>query len=56
MLAARSVAGRQDACDAVAAVAALAQQRLGMRPAAAILECLCGAANSLDPYSSYLTP
>jgi carboxyl-terminal processing protease len=55
-LAARTVETRQDACDAVAGLAALAQQRLGMRPVAAILECLCGAANSLDPYSSYLTP
>ena len=55
-LAARTVATRQDACDAVAALAALAQQRLEMRPTAAILECLCGAANGLDPYSSYLTP
>ncbi len=55
-LAARTVASRQDACDAVSAVAALARQRLEMRPAAAILEFLCGAANGLDTYSTYLTP
>ena len=56
MLAARTVASRQDARDAVAAVAALAEQRLEMRPTAAVLEYLCGAANGLDPYSAYLTP
>ena len=55
-LAARTVSTRQDACDAVAALATLAQQRLEMRPAATILECLCGAADGLDPYSTYLTP
>jgi carboxyl-terminal processing protease len=34
----------------------LAQQRLGLTPTVVIVEYLCGAANSLDPYSSYLTP
>ncbi len=40
----------------MAAVAATAQQRLEMRPTAAILEYLCGTANGLDPYSTYLSP
>jgi len=51
----RIVARRADACEAVAMAAQLAQQRLGLAPAAAIWEYLCGAANALDPYSAYLT-
>ena len=47
--------GRQQASEAVAAAAALAQRRVEIRPTAAILEFVCGATNSLDPYSSYLT-
>ena len=46
---------RQQAYGAVAAAAALAQRRVEIRPTAAILEFVCGATNSLDPYSSYLT-
>ncbi len=53
---ARSIATRGDAHDAVAAAAQLAQQRLEIAPAAVILEYLCGATNSLDTYSAYLTP
>jgi carboxyl-terminal processing protease len=56
MLASRAVASREDARDTAAAVAALAQQRLEMRPTAVVLEYLCGATNGLDPYSAYLTP
>ncbi len=55
-LSARTVSTRQDVCDAVAALATLAQQRLEMRSTATILECLCGTADGLDPYSTYLTP
>jgi carboxyl-terminal processing protease len=47
---------RNDARQAVRAVAELAQQRLGVSPAAVVFEYLCGATNSLDPYSSFLTP
>ena len=54
-LAGRAIASRQQACEAVAAAAALAQRRVEIRPTAAILEFICGATNSLDPYSSYLT-
>ena len=50
------VSSRDDARDAVAAAARLAEQRLGMSPSRGLLECLCGATNSLDPYSAYLTP
>jgi len=56
VLAARPVASRADVRDAVAAAAALAQQRIGIAPGAVAMEYLCGAANSLDPYSTFLTP
>ena len=56
MLATRTINNRTDAGEAVAAVAALAERRLELRPTAAVLEYLCGAANGLDPYSAYLTP
>lgn len=52
----RVVASRQDATAAVATAARLAEQRLGIRPTAVVLEYLCGATNSLDPYSAFLTP
>ena len=47
---------RKDACHAVSRVAQLAKQRLGVAPAAVVLEYTCGAAGLLDPYSAYLTP
>jgi carboxyl-terminal processing protease len=56
MLATRTINSRTDAGEAVAAVAALAERRLELRPTAAVLEYMCGAANGLDPYSAYLTP
>jgi carboxyl-terminal processing protease len=56
LLAARPIETRNDARDAVIAAAALGQQRLGIRPSATVMEYLCGAANCLDPYSTYLTP
>ncbi len=52
----RSVAGRIEARDSAVAAANLAQQRLGLAPTVVVLEYLCGATNSLDPYSAYLTP
>jgi carboxyl-terminal processing protease len=52
----RTVNSREDARDAVAAVAQLAQQRWQIDPVAIVLEYLCGATNALDPYSTYLTP
>jgi carboxyl-terminal processing protease len=55
-MAACVVTTRDNARDAVAAAAQLAQQRLGIRPTAVVLEYLCGATNSLDSYSAYLTP
>jgi len=52
----RVISTRQDARDAVAVAAELARQRLAVNPTAVVLEYLCGATNSLDPYSAYLTP
>ena len=56
MVGSRTIGNRDDARDAVAAAARLAQQRLEIAPAVVVLEYLCGATNSLDPYSAYLTP
>lgn len=55
-LAQRSVASRTEARDSAVVAANLAQQRLGLAPTIVILEYLCGATNSLDPYSAFLTP
>ncbi len=55
-LSARTVANRGDARDCVVVAANLAQQRLGLPATIVILEYLCGATNSLDPYSTFLTP
>jgi len=52
----RVVVSRTDAYDAVADAAHLAEARLKVPPTAVVLEYLCGAANTLDPYSAYLTP
>lgn len=49
-------ATRAEACQSVAAAAALAQRRLGVSPVAVVLEYASAAAASLDPYSAYLTP
>ncbi|MBN2296690.1 MAG: S41 family peptidase [Pirellulales bacterium] len=42
--------------EAVAVAAGMAHRRLGIRPTSVVLEYLCGATNSLDVYSAYLTP
>jgi carboxyl-terminal processing protease len=55
-LAPRNIANRNDARDCVVVAANLAQERLGLSPTVVILEYLCGATNSLDPYSTFLTP
>ncbi|MHC4401810.1 MAG: S41 family peptidase [Planctomycetota bacterium] len=50
------IQSRADARDAVATAAGLADSRLGIRPNVVVLEYTCGAAGSLDVYSTYLTP
>lgn len=52
----RPIGTRNDARDAVAWAAQLAQSRLGISPSAVVLEYMCGATNALDVYSAYLTP
>jgi len=56
LLAERPVASRDEARDAVISAVSLARQQLGVPPTAVVMEYLCGAAGSLDPYSTYLTP
>ena len=50
------VESRYAAREAVAAAARLAERLLQISPTAVVLEYLCGATNTLDPYSAYLTP
>ena len=56
LMASEVVPSREAAADLVFRVADLARERLGVEPVAVILECMCGATNSLDTYSTYLTP
>jgi carboxyl-terminal processing protease len=55
-IAARSIQSRGDACQTAAVVASLTHDRLGSEANAVVMEFVCAAANSLDPYSAYLTP
>ncbi len=45
-----------NAREAVSIAAGMAHRRLGISPTSVVLEYLCGATNSLDVYSAYLTP
>lgn len=54
-LRARPIDTRHDARDAVLYAARFAEAQLGLSPTAVILEYNCGATNSLDLYSSFLT-
>ncbi len=56
VLGSRVVVTRSDARDAVAEAAGLARDRLRLHPTPVVLEYLCGATNTLDHYSAYLTP
>ena len=50
------VCNRAEAREVVAQVARWLHRRIGLPVSAAVLEYLCGATNSLDVYSAYLTP
>lgn len=50
------IQSRPEALNAVTVAAQLGQQRLGLVPNSVVFEYTCGATNSLDPYSAYLTP
>lgn len=56
MMAAEVVQSRESATDTVCRIANLARERIGAEPVAVVLECMCGATNALDTYSTYLTP
>lgn len=56
LLAARHVQTRSDAREALVAAAQLAHQHVGIGANAVVMEFLSGAVNTLDPYSTYLTP
>jgi carboxyl-terminal processing protease len=51
----RQISDRNEARDAVAQVARLAQSQLEVRPAAVVFEYLCAALGGLDEYSTFLT-
>ncbi len=50
------IQNRNDAREAAVAAANVVYQWLGLAPVRVVLEFACGAANTLDPYSTYLTP
>lgn len=52
----QQVNSRHAAQDAAAAAARLARGQLGLREGVTIQEFTCGATNSLDAYSAFLTP
>ena len=52
----RAIRTREDVRAAVEWVALAAQRDLGISPIAVVLEFNCGATNSLDAYSAFLTP
>lgn len=56
LLAARTIQDRFQAREAVSLIATMAQNQLGIPAQSVVMEYVCGAAVSLDPYSTYLTP
>jgi len=52
---ATTVRNQREACEVAGNVAKLAEQQLGLPPAAAVLEFTSGAACALDQYSCFLT-
>ena len=52
----RPILSRFDAREAVLWTARQGQERLGIPATVTVLEFLCGATNTLDPYTAYLTP
>ncbi|MBX7165015.1 MAG: S41 family peptidase [Pirellulales bacterium] len=52
---AQAVPGRLEAREAVASAARMAERQLGLRESITVLEYTCGATNSLDDYSTFLT-
>jgi carboxyl-terminal processing protease len=55
-MAEQAIAARENARQAVAAAADLAERRLGVSASSVVLEYACGAMMYLDQYSCFLTP
>lgn len=51
----QSIETRQAARDTVSSIARMTHSELGLPPSATVMEYTCGATNSLDDYSAYLT-
>ncbi len=52
----QQITGRHTARDVVAAAARMTRDHLGLPVPVSVMEYTCGATNSLDDYSAYLTP
>jgi carboxyl-terminal processing protease len=52
---ASAVTTRQAARDMAALAGQIGREQLGLKESAVVLEYVCGATNSLDPYSTFLT-
>ncbi len=50
------IQNREDLKNGILGLALLAHQHIDMNPMLFLVECTCGIANSLDPFSGYLTP
>ncbi len=50
------IRNREDLKNGILRLAEIGQQQIALNPSVVLLEFTCGVANSLDPYTSYLTP
>jgi carboxyl-terminal processing protease len=56
ILSSHPIRTREEAQQAVALAASMSQKRMSVPSTVVVLEYLCGATNSLDQYSAFLTP
>ena len=50
------IRNREDLRNGILRLAEIGQQQIGLNPSVALLEFTCGVTNSLDQYTTYLTP
>jgi len=50
------IRNRDDLKNGILRLAEIAQQQIGLNPAIMLMEFICGVVNSLDRYTTYLTP
>jgi carboxyl-terminal processing protease len=50
------IRNREDLKNGILRLAEIAQQQIGLNPAVTLMEYTCGMVNSLDRYTTYLTP